>query len=213
MVVGTTKAGKTFFCCRLAKQLLQDPTYPRNHLVIISPNYSMDDKLQALAQHAAKIGCVVRVYTTFDKITMQKFVEYMNKSKLEGKKSVVYIDDPVGVGSFTSNINVKSPFNSFVTSAKHYESDIIFSTQAVASMSKSARKCIEVFIFFPDMISRHELFEACRFVPSFEDFDKLMNAYATERYSALWVNVQFGRKGVYRISPNGNISSITGVPS
>lgn len=136
----------------------------------------------------------------------------MDQRSREGKRSTVFIDDPVGVGNFTSNVNQNSPFNSFVTSAKHYKSDIVFSTQAIGSMSRSARKNIDVFIFLPDMISRKESYEACRFVNTQIAFDRLMDCYATKPFNALWINVQYGRKGVYAVDDQGKISSITEVP-
>ena len=179
--------------------LLTNPNDVRQQLVIISPNYERDPKLQNLSQFSAQEGLSVRVYKSFDKKTMDSFVEYMEKCALSKMRTTIFIDDPVGVGSFTSNVNQRSLFNSFVTGIKHYNSDIIFSTQAVGALSRSARKNIDVFIFMPDMISRMEMYTSCRFVPTFADFEKLMDTYATQSFHALWINVQFGRKGVYCI--------------
>lgn len=212
-IIGTSNTGKTTLASRLIKRLLTDEEDKRQQLVIISPNYSRDQKLMGLAQFAASFNLVVRVYTSFEKASMQKFVDYMDKCALEQVRSVVFIDDPVGVGNFTSNVNVKSPFNSFVTGAKHYLSDIVFSTQAIGSMSASARVNIDIFIFMPGMILRNQLHKACPFVPKPEDFYKLMDTYASDPFCALWVNVQFGRKGVFRIDNEGTISSITDVPA
>lgn len=212
MIVGVANTGKTTLAVRVIKQILQNPKDPHHQLVIISPNYQRDPKLQALAQHASQLKIKVRVYTSFDKASMQKFVEFMDDVALHNVRSLVYIDDPVGVGTFTANVNQKSPWNSFVTGSKHYKADIVFSTQAVGAMSRSARKNIDVFIFLPDMTSRVELFESCRFVSTQGQFDKLMDRYAYQPYCALWINVQFGRKGVYCIDANGTISSITEVP-
>lgn len=170
-------------------------------------------KLQNLSQFAAQIGLVVRVYQNFDKQTMQKFVSFMEDCALQGLRSTVFIDDPVGFGTFTSSVNQRSPFNSFITGIKHYKADVVFSTQAIGSLSKSARKNVDVFIFMPDMISRVELYESCRFVPTQQEFDRLMDVYATRPFHALWINVQFGRKGVYAINSDGHISAISSVPS
>lgn len=211
-IVGTSNTGKTTLAIRIIKQLLRNVSDPTQQLVIISPNYNRDPKLQNLAQYAADSGLIVKVFPSFDKSSMEKFVAYMDGCALQGLRSRVFIDDPVGVGSFTSNVNQKSPFNSFVTGVKHFNADIIFSTQATGSMSKSARKNIDVFIFLPDINSREELYSICHFVSTLDEFDKLMDTYAIRPFNALWINVQYGRKGVYHINEAGNISPITGVP-
>ena len=211
-IVGTSNTGKTTLACRIIRQLLKNEDDLRDQLVVISPNFERDKKLQDLTAYAASKNLTVMVYTGFDKKSMEKFVAYMDKCAKEQMRSTVFIDDPVGVGNFTSSVNQKSPFNSFITGIKHYNSDVVFSTQAIGSMSKSARKNIDVFIFMPDMISRDELYKSCRFVPSFEEFNSLMDHYASTPFHALWINVQYGRKGVYQVNSSGHISSITAVP-
>lgn len=211
-IVGSANTGKTTLASKIIRHLLTDEYDVRNQLVIVSPNFARDDKLQQLSQFAAKIGLVVMVYTSLDKRSMQKFVAYMDECALKRMRTTVFIDDPVGVGSFTSSVNSSSAFNSFVTGAKHYKADIVFSTQVIGSMSKSARKNVDVFIFLPDMISRVESYTSCRFVSTQIEFDKLMDKYATRPFNALWINVQFGRKGVYYVNEAGNISAITTVP-
>lgn len=211
-VVGASNTGKTTLCIKIIKRLFSDENDPFSQLIIISPNYNMDGKLKSLAQRAVKQGIGVRVYDNFTKNTVNKFVDYMSACAAKGARSLVYIDDPVGLGTFTSNVNQRSAFNSFVTGVKHYNSTIVFSTQSVGAMSRSARKNIDVFIFLPDMTSRQECYTACKFVSSYEDFAKLMDAYAVEPYCALWVNVQYGRKGVFRINAAGSISPITTIP-
>lgn len=212
-VVGASNTGKTTLCIKIIKRLFSDETDLITQLVIISPNYSMDGKLKALAQRIAKQGHSVRVYDNFTKNTVNKFVDYMGECASKGVRSLVYIDDPVGLGTFTSSVNQKSAFNSFVTGVKHYNTTIVFSTQSVGAMSRSARKNIDVFIFLPDMTSRQECYTACKFVPCYEDFAKLMDAYAVEPYCALWINVQYGRKGVFQINGSGSISPITNIPA
>lgn len=212
LIVGVANTGKTTLGIRLSKQIFSNEEDPHQHLIIISPNYLRDDKLKHLAADAKARGVEVIVFTSFDKKTMEKFLSYMDDLALNNVRSVVYVDDPVGVGTFTANVNQKSPWNSFVTGSKHYKSDIFFSTQAIGGISKSARKNFDVFIFLPDMTSRKELYESCRFVQTQAQFDALMDTYASNPYCALWVNVQFGRKGVYAIDENGTVSSITEVP-
>lgn len=211
-IVGSSNTGKTTLACRIIKKMLVDERDPKNQLIIISPNYKRDEKLQNLANFAASAKLYVRVYQSFDNDGISAFVDYMDQSCLDGLRTTVFVDDPVGVGSFTSNVNQKSPFNSFVTGIKHYRCDIVFSTQAIGSMSRSARKNVDVFIFMPDIISREELFKSCRFVSTQEEFDRLMDKYAASPFHALWINVQFGRKGVYAVNDQGNISAITSVP-
>ena len=211
-IVGTSNTGKTTLACRIIKKLLEEPNDPKDLLVLVSPNYQRDQKLIEIAKFASARGIKVRVYTKMDKKSLKEFVAYMDEWSRSGKRTTVFIDDPVGIGNFTSNVNQNSPFNSFVTSAKHFKSDIIFSTQAIGSMSKSARKNVDVFIFLPDMVSRKESYEACRFVHTQMAFDSLMDRYATKPFNALWINVQYGRKGVYAIDEHGEISSITAVP-
>jgi hypothetical protein len=210
-VVGTTNSGKTTLACRMIKQMLHSKSDPRQQLIIISPNYHRDPQLLDLAKMAAIMKLSVIVYLRLDKVTMAKFVEHMDQSCLNNIRSTVFIDDPVGVGSFTSNVNQASPFNSFVTSLKHYKTDMVFCSQNIGGMSASARKNIEVFVFLPDMVSRVDLFKACRIVPTQAEFDKLMDTHTQQQHSALWINVQYGRKGVYGIDAGGNISAITRV--
>lgn len=210
MVVGPTNSGKTRLSCRVAKQVIMQKH--TNQLVIISPNYRRDPQLQELAQHAARTGLAVIVYEQLDHQAMEKFVALIDKSKLEGKSSLVYVDDPVGVSSFTESVNRKSPFNHFYTSIKHYDSDCIFSTQSTKSLSTTARENVEVFIYLPNIVARKKLYEACPFVPSMAEFERLMDCYANDDYHALWINIQFGRLGVYAMNPQGQISSITAVP-
>lgn len=212
LILGTSNTGKTTLAVRLVKQILNNDKDPHQQLVIVSPNYDEDEKLHNLSHFAAQRAMSVRVYKSFDKQSMIKFVEYMKACAKERMRSVVFIDDPVGAGSFTSNVNQHSPFNAFVTGIKFFYTDLVFSTQVSKALSASARKNIDVFIYLPDMISRKELYECCRFVPTFFDFDRLMDKYASQSYHALWVNVQFGRKGVYCIDSQGQISSITSVP-
>lgn len=209
-IVGCSNTGKTTLCCRIVKTRLAHQ--PRSQLVIISPNWERDQKLQELTEYAQQMGLNVRVYPSFTKRSIAKFVQYMGRCASEQIKTIVYLDDPVGLGQFTSNVNRESPFNSFVTGCKHYLCDILFSTQAVGAMSRSARKNIDVFIFLPDMISRKELYLACPFVSSQYDFDRMMDKYASRAYHALWINVQGGRRGVYCINQNGDISPISSVP-
>ena len=212
LIVGLSNTGKTTLGVRIAKQMLNNENDPHHHLVIISPNYQRDDKLLALAEWADQHGIKVRVYTSFDKPTMQLFLNFMDDLALHKVRTLVYVDDPVGTPTFTTNVNQKSPWNSFVTSTKHYKSDIVFSTQAAGSLSKSARMNFDVFVYLPDMTNREELFKLCRFVSTMGQFDRMMDAYASEPYCALWINIQFGRKGVYCINENGTISSISEVP-
>ena len=215
-VVGTAGTGKTTLCCKLTKQLVNkaaDDGKPKHHLVIVSPNYRRDPQLQALAQWCAKNGLTVKVYSKFDKKEgLAPMLNYMDECALQGMEGITYFDDPVGMGLFTASVNAKSPFNSFITGTKHYHTDIIFSTQAIGGMSYSARKNNDVFIYFPDIVSREDLYKACRIVPSQEAFDKLMDKYAIKRHHALWLNVQAGGRGVYAIDDMGQISPITSVP-
>lgn len=211
-IVGTSNTGKTTLASRLIKQLLSSEEDPKQQLIIISPNYSRDHKLQKLAKLAAASDMTVKVYQSFDKASIRKFVEYMAECAESKTRSVVFIDDPIGIGHFTGSVNTKSPFNSFVTGVKHYRSDIVFSTQAIGSMSKSARKNVDVFIFLPDRTSRQELYDACRFVSTYQAFSRLMDMYASSPFNALWINVQYGSLGVYRIDSQGSIRSITSVP-
>ncbi len=192
---------------------MADDEDPREVLVIVSPNYNRDAQLVALAEFVTtEMSRRVFVYTGMKQDLMKKFLKGMDDLAMTGVRSLVFIDDPVGTGSFTANVNQTSPFNSFVTGIKHYRADLIFSTQAVGSMSKSARKNVDVFIFLPDLISRKELYDSCRIVGSLSDFDRLMDAYASKPFHALWINVQFGSRGVYCIDQDGRISAITTVP-
>lgn len=179
----------------------------------MSPNYERDPQLQELAKFAASKGLIVKVYKKLNKLEMAAFVKYMDKCALEKIRSITFTDDPVGLGVFTTSVNSASSYNEFVTGSKHYLTDIVFSTQAVGAMSSSARKNIDVFIFMPDMISRMELWKACPIVNNFDDFCALMDRYAEKSYCALWINVQFGKKGVYWVNANGDISPITSVPN
>lgn len=212
LVVGASNTGKTTLSVRIVNKLLGDTHDVRDQLVIVSPNFERDRQLKDLAQDAAARGKTVRVYFSFDRIGIEKFVEFMGVCAAQDVRSVVYIDDPVGVGSFVSYTNQQSPFNSFITGVKHYKADILFSTQAMHSLSRSGRKNIDVFIFLPDMVSRKELYEACPFVGTRQEFDRIMDRYAYEPFHALWVNIQFGRRGIYTIDANGKISPITRVP-
>ena len=210
MVVGATNTGKSTLCCKIIKRKLDRKEV--DQLVVISPNFRLDEQLVALASRASELGVTVRVYENFTQQSIAKFVDYMSKCAARGVNSVVYIDDPVGLKCFSTNVNTQSPFNSFVAGLKHYKTTMIFSSQSIGAMSKSARKNVEVFIFLPDMITRDESYAACRFVPSFDQFNALMDRYASKEHCALWVNVQFGKRGVYHINAAGAISPITRVP-
>lgn len=213
-VVGPSDTGKTTLCVRIIKQLINDKRDPRHHLVIVSPNYDWDPQLQKLAQFAAgELKLVVKVFKGFTRDGIEKFITYMGECKNQGMRSTIYIDDPVGIGQFTSSVNQKSPFNSFVTGIKHFKADMIFSTQAIGSLSPSARENIDVFIFLPNSVARPKLYDACPFVDSRADFYKLMDHYASEPYHAIWINLKFGRKGIFRINAQGQISPITSIPA
>lgn len=204
--------GKTTLACRLIKKILFTPEDPRDQLVIISPHFERDEKISALAKYVVERGLNVKIYPVISKTTMANIVKYLAECKKSGLRSTVFIDDPIGAGTFTSNVNQESPFNALVAGAKHFATDIIFSTQSVKGMAVASRKNVEVFIFLADIISRHELYQACRFVPTMSDFDRLMDVYTEEMFSALWINIQFGRRGVYHIDSEGSISPITSVP-
>lgn len=212
MVVGTSNTGKTTLAVKIIKHIIFSETDPHHVLIIISPHYQKDKKIRSLATEACEKGLEVRVYQSLDKTTLNKFMEYINECSSQDKRSLVFVDDPVGVGGFTSNVNQKSPWNSFVSGCKHYFADIVFSTQSVAALSKVGRENVDVFVYLPSMVYRDELYNACRFVSTRSDFDKLMDTYASEPYHALWINAQFGRKGVYAIDADGTISPISSIP-
>ena len=212
MIVGPSDTGKTTLAVRIVKQLLRKPE-KKDQIVIISPNFERDPKLKELAAQSAQNQYRVKVYKSFDPKTIQMFIDYMDMCyRNENLRSVVYVDDPVGVGQFTSSVNKISPFNEFVSGIKHYNADLVFSTQATKSMSRAARANIDVFIFMPSILSRGDYYDLCPFVSSRQDFEKLMNHYVSLPFHAIWVNIQRGGRGVYRIDKHGSISPITTVP-
>jgi hypothetical protein len=215
LVTGTTNTGKTHLCTRLAKRILEkaagEEDWPFDQVIIISPNYKFDDQIKSFIDYCIDTHQLhVKVYENMQKpATMAKFVNYMVDSKSRDLRTLIYFDDPVGLAGMTDNVNRPSPFNSFISGVKFYNATVIFSTQDVGAMARTARKNMEVFIFLPAVIDRKTLHETC---PVFETpivFGKMMDKYAGEAYTALWINIQGGRKGIFSLKANGSVSPIT----
>lgn len=158
-------------------------------------------------------GTAVRVYQHMQKSNMDNFENFMTESAKESLNTLVYVDDPIGLGVFTNRVNQKCFFNSFVTGIKHYNASLLFSTQDVAGMSKTARGNIDVFIFMPDVKNRQSSFKLCPFTSNYTNFCKVMDKYTADSFNCVIVNLQFGQLGVYHMSASGTITSINSVPT
>lgn len=214
-VQGPSDTGKTKKCGQIIRHLFKSKKELKQ-LIIISPNYDLDDQLsgeqEGIAPWAAKQGKIVKVYKGFpDRKAMGAFVDYMKKCAADGIESVVYVDDPIGIGQFTGNVNSRSPWNSFVTGCKFHKAYVVFSTQCEGGLSKTARSNVDVFVFLPDRLHRHEIWQSCPFVTEAQ-FNRIMDTYVNQKYRALWVNVKFGELGVYFMDEKGQISAISSVP-
>lgn len=218
MIIGPSDAGKTFLACRIIRHILSkklketDSNFYYQQLFLMSPNYPKDPKLVALVERLKKTHKVITC-REINKDTIAAMTRRVSVDKqTRGIRSFVYIDDPVGQEGLTDKADKKSPMNSFVTSIKHDESGLLFSTQAGSSASTVIRGNTDVFILLPNRMRRRALYEACPFVDNYKDFTRLMDAHASSLYHALWVNVKGGALGVYRTDPEGRIFSVEEIP-
>lgn len=221
-LLGPSNAGKTTIAVRLIKSLvnasLGDSAGQRAYtqLTIMSPNIARDEKIKGVTQWAAKKGLAVVLFPLnvkdpkASRETIEKFENHMADSQRKGARTVSYVDDPVGVNGFTDNVNRVSPFNAFQASIKHYDATSIFSTQASGAMSRTAKLVTDVYIMLPDEMHRDDYWKLCKFVRHRHHFDAIMDRLVS--FEAIWVNTQFGKKGVYHLSRQGDLSAITSPP-
>lgn len=193
------------------KERPTDETFYYQQLFLMSPSYPKDAKLRNLVETLKKTHKVITC-NTINKETIAAMTQRVASDKFKGIRSFVYIDDPVGQKGLTDKGSQESPFNAFVANIKHDESGLLFTTQIGSSASTTLRETTDVFILMPNRLRRKSLFDVCPFTENFKDFNRMMDAYASSPYNALWINVKGGGLGVYSVDPVGRIWSIEEVP-
>ncbi len=205
LVTGRSGTGKSSLVAKLTNKLSKN----FNQIIIVSPNWDVDIALKDdLKSQPSAYKKISKVFKEFGKSQLFEFKKILEEGRSQRIKTLVIVDDPVGNASFSRNINSpKSFFNTYMANAKHYYSSLIFSTQGVGALSRIGRINIDCFIMLPDYSARRDLWEMCQFVP-YSRFNELMDQYASTKFHALWVNVQYGGLGVYAYSPDQSVTTI-----
>lgn len=199
MVLGKSNTGKTHTAVSMIKAFYMDE-YDR--IIVIAPNYKQDHAIKRLKkicmQHRPHPK-TINFTEDYDDETLDAIDEKIKTEAELGIKTLLIIDDPVGVGELTVATNKKSVFNRFVSGIKFRKCSLVFITQLYNASSTTLRQNLDGVIVmsnipYKQLQNVHEDF-------GLDTFGKFKKQYQelTRKRGARFVYyfVQFGHNEIY----------------
>jgi hypothetical protein len=213
LILGTCDAGKSTY---LKKSIMAEES-KYDEIVLIGPNVL--DEEHGLLCIVRDTGKVFHAFTEFERDEQEEFYKIMseNKKKLneesgEKWKTLVVVDDPVGMRHFAMSGNSSSHWNKFCCSSKHYNCSIKIATQGDVSIAPICRKVMNRLVMFGDYGDLKETAKWVQVVPDYKTLGNLLNKYAGQPYHALCIVKYQGYKGLYHFSPDQKVTPILRLP-
>lgn len=152
-------------------------------------------------------GKVTKVFLNFGPKSQKIFYDFLDKSAKGGLKTLVVVDDPIGMTHFVQNVNRESAWNALMAGVKQKNVGIKFSCQGDKGLSPIGRAQCDRIVRFPDYANIAKMHDWCAFMDTAKQLERLLKQYA-KRFHAIVFCKFAGERALFLIDSSMNISPI-----